>query len=178
MAAILGVDAAFPYQSLGPIASLVPFIVTSVVSLLGISGVTITSNPINPQNLPWVFNQGNLLLIGGVKRTVLLEINWPCAGLMSMLIYILVVCILMVKLDTPPKRKTIYAFVGAIGTFLVNIIRIFLIALAVAYSNINIHVFHESIGEILFIIWIIVYLVTVISIEGKISKQIGESTSA
>ncbi len=173
MAIILGLDAAFPYQSLGPLASIVPLIVVSVVSLLGFSGVTVSSNPLSSLKPPWVYNQRNLLFIRGVKRSVLLEINWPCAGIMSMLIYTLVVCILMVKMDAPLKRKTLYTVLGALGTFLVNIFRIFLIALAVSYTSIDLRVFHESIGEVLFIIWIVIYLAAVISVEGRLISREG-----
>lgn len=169
MAAILGLDAAFPYQSLGPLASVVPIIVTIIVGLLGISGVTISTNPLSPMEPPWVYNQGNLLLIGGLKRSVLLEINWPCVGIMSMLIYALVVCILMVKMEAPLKRKSIYGIIGALGTFAVNILRIYLIIIAVAYTNIDLRVFHESIGEVLFIIWIIAYLAMVVLVERKLT---------
>ena len=169
MAAILGLDAAFPYQSLGPLTSIVPIIVGIVVALLSLSGVAVSSNPLSPMDPPWIYSQGNLLLIGGLKRSVLLEINWPCIGVMSMLIYILVLFILMVKMEAPMKRKALYGIIGALGTFSVNILRIFLITLAVAYTTIDLRVFHESIGEILFIIWIVSYLAVIIHVEGKLA---------
>lgn len=170
MAAILGLDAAFPYQSLGPLTSVVPIIVGIIVGLLSFSGVAVSSNPLSPVDPPWVYSQGNLLLIGGVKRSVLLEINWPCIGVMSMLIYMLVLFILMVKMEAPMKRKALYGMIGAVGTFSVNILRIFLITLAVAYTTIDLRVFHESIGEILFVIWIVSYLAVVIYVEGKLTS--------
>ncbi|MEM2122388.1 MAG: archaeosortase/exosortase family protein [Candidatus Bathyarchaeia archaeon] len=170
MASILGLDAAFPYQSLGPLASIVPIIVGIIVALLSLSGVKVSSNPLSPVDPPWIYSQGNLLLIGGLKRSVLLEINWPCVGIMSMLIYILVLSILMVKMEAPPKRKALYGVIGALGTFSVNILRIFLITLAVAYTDIDLRVFHESIGEILFIIWIIAYLAVIVYVEGRLTS--------
>ena len=168
MAAILGLDAAFPYQSPGPLASIIPIIVMTVLGLLSISGVTISADPIAFIKPPWIYNQGNLLFVSGVKRSVILEINWPCAGIMSMLIYILVVCILMVKMASPLKRKLIYASIGAIGTFFVNIFRIFLIAYAVAYTMIDLRIFHETIGEILFVIWIVFYLAIIMIVERRL----------
>ncbi|MEM4246385.1 MAG: exosortase/archaeosortase family protein, partial [Candidatus Bathyarchaeia archaeon] len=107
----------------------------------------------------------------GHKGLMVLEINWPCAGILSMLVYMLVVVILMVKMDAPLRRKVMYAAVGAIGTFLINILRIFSITLAVAYSNVDLRVFHETIGEVLFIIWIMIYLVTTVSVESSLSKK-------
>ena len=171
MAFILGLDAAFPYQSLGPLTSLASIIVGVIVALIGLSGVKISSNPLSPMDPPWIYSQGNLLLVGGLKRSVLLEINWPCTGIMSMLIYTLVLSMLMVKMEAPLKRKALYGMVGALGTFSTNILRIFLIILAVAYTTIDLRVFHESIGEILFIIWIISYLAVVVYVEGKLANK-------
>jgi thaumarchaeosortase len=90
---------------------------------------------------------------------------------MSMLIYTLVLSMLMVKMEAPLKRKALYGIVGALGTFSTNILRIFLIILAVAYTTIDLRVFHESIGEILFIIWIISYLAVVVYAEGKLANK-------
>ena len=168
---ILLLDALFPYQSLGILASTVPFIVTSIVFLLGVSGVRIVENPFNTGNAPWVYPEGNILFMKGYKGLTVLEINWPCAGILSMLIYMLVVIILMVKLRSPIKRKIIYLIIGAIGTFFINILRIFLITLAVAYTNIELRIFHETIGEVLFIIWIMIYLITAVSVESYLSKR-------
>jgi len=164
-ALILLLDALFPYESLGALAGLVPFIVKAVVSLLWVSGVTVVEDPLKAVKPPWVYVDGNRLFLNGLKGMVVLEINWPCAGVLSMLIYSLVVAILMVKMEAPKRRKLIYLMVGAAGTFMVNVIRIFLITLAVVYSNIDLRVFHETVGEVLFVVWILIYLVSTITVE-------------
>lgn len=170
-ALILLIDALFPYESLGFLAGIVPFIVKVVVSMLWISGVSVIDNPLGRFKPPWVYVEENFLFLRGFKGLVVLEINWPCAGILSMLIYILVVVILMVKMDAPRKRKLIYLIVGAIGTFMVNIIRIFLITIAVVYSNIDLRVFHETVGEVLFVIWIVIYLMATLSIEKILASR-------
>jgi thaumarchaeosortase len=74
----------------------------------------------------------------------------------------------MVKLDAPRKRKLIYASIGAVGTFFVNVFRITLIVLYATYVSSAYSVvdaFHNSIGDILFIIWIFSYLLLVIHME-------------
>ena len=169
---VLFLDATFPYQSLGALAATVPFIVVSIVFLLGISGVHVAKSPFATAKAPWVYTEGNLLFMNGRhKGLIVLEINWPCAGILSMLIYMLVVIILMIKLKASLKRKAIYAAVGALGTYFINILRIFLITLAVAYSNIDLRVFHETIGEVLFVIWIMAYLVTAVGVENAMSRR-------
>ncbi|MEM3072022.1 MAG: archaeosortase/exosortase family protein [Candidatus Bathyarchaeia archaeon] len=168
---ILLLDALFPYESLGALAGVVPFIVKAVVSLLWVSGVSVVEDPLKAVEPPWVYVERNRLFLNGLKGMVVLEINWPCAGVLSMLIYSLVVVILMVKLEAPRKRKLIYVVVGAAGTFMVNVIRIFLITLAVVYSNIDLRVFHETVGEVLFVVWIVIYLVSTLTVEKAFASR-------
>lgn len=170
-AIILLLDALFPYESLGILAGIVPFIVRAVVSLLWASGVAVVDSPLRAVKPPWVYVDGNQLFLNGLKGMVVLEINWPCAGVLSMLIYSLVVAILMVKMEAPRRRKLIYLAVGAAGTFMVNVIRIFLITLAVAYSNIDLRVFHETVGEVLFVMWIVIYLVSTLTVEKALANR-------
>lgn len=170
-ALILLLDAFFPHQSPGVLGLIVPVIVGLVASLLWVSGVKALQNPIAASNPPWVYVKGNVLYLGGLKGFFILEINWPCAGVLSMLIYSLVIIVLMVKLNAPFKRKLAYAGLGALGTFLVNVFRIFLITLAAAYSRIDLRVFHESIGEVLFVVWIAIYLLSVLKVEGLLAGR-------
>jgi exosortase/archaeosortase family protein len=82
-----------------------------------------------------------------------------------MIVYSLVILVLMVKLDSTRKRKVLYAAIGAVGTYFVNVIRITLIVLYVTYVSLNFEAFHASIGEVLFIAWIFIYLLAVIRYE-------------
>ncbi len=170
-ALILLLDVFFPYQSIGFLAGLVPFIMNAVVFLLKISNVKILGNLFEAREPPWIYVKGNYLNVMGNHRFIILEVNWPCAGILSLLIYSLIISILMVKLNAPIKRKIVYAGLGALGTFFINIFRIYLIVLAILYSAVDLKIFHESIGEILFIIWIIIYLLTVVKIESLFSKR-------
>ncbi|HID17414.1 TPA: hypothetical protein EYP26_03880 [Candidatus Bathyarchaeota archaeon] len=170
-ALILLLDAFFPHQSPGALGLIVPVIVGLVSSFLWVSGVKFLRNPLDASNPPWVYVKGNVLYLGGLKGFVILEINWPCAGVLSMLIYSLVIIVLMVKLDAPLKRKLVYAGFGALGTFLANVFRIFLITLAAAYSRIDLRIFHESIGEALFVVWIAIYLLSVLKVEGFLAGR-------
>ena len=99
-----------------------------------------------------------------------------------MIVYSLVIVVLMVKLDAPRKRKALYAVIGAAGTYFVNVIRITLIVLYVTYISLDVETFHESIGEVLFIVWIFIFLLTVIRMENRrfrgVKPPLGTNESA
>jgi thaumarchaeosortase len=168
-ALILLLDVFFPYQSIGFLAGLVPFIMNTVILLLKVSNVKVLTNLFEAREPPWIYVKGNYLNVMGKERFVILEVNWPCAGVFSLLIYSLIISILMIKLNASIKRKIVYVSLGALGTFFMNIFRIYLIVLAILYSAVDLKIFHESIGEVLFIIWIVIYLLAVIKVESKLN---------
>ena len=154
-------DAFFPYGSLGPLQFWANFVVAGVAFLSRVFG------------LP-VYGYSNVLTIAGKHGTFRLVVFWPSVGVHSMLIYSLVMILLAAKLDAPAKRKLIYAAVGVAGTMFLNVMRIFLIALygyAYAITGDDLDAFHNSIGELLFPIWIVAFLAIVLSVEGRLSAR-------
>ena len=161
-------DAYFPENSLAFLQVWVYLIWNVVVFLLSLMGFHTNVNPSTaPLNLPSLILRGNQLFLWGYKGYVGLAIYWPSSGVVSMIIYSLVIVVLMVKLDAPRKRKAVYAIVGAVGTYFVNVIRITLIVLYITYVSSNFEAFHASIGEVLFIAWIFIYLLAVIRYENR-----------
>ena len=171
MASILLLDGVYPYESLGFLQGMVPMITEIVVGLLWLSGVYIMRTPELNAPRPSVQVIDNMLAIRGTTGYMNLLMYWPCVGILSMLIYSLIIIILMVKLEAPFKRKIIYAAVGAAGTFITNILRIFMITYYVAYISVDIKIFHENIGEVLFLVWIIAFLMIVTQSEIWISRR-------
>ena len=154
-------DAFFPYGSIGPLQFWANFIVAAVGSLSWIFGLPI-------------YGFSNLLTINGTHGFFRLAVFWPSVGVQSMLIYSLVMILLAAKLDSPLRRKVIYATIGVIGTIFLNVARIFIIAYygyAYAYTGQELDAFHNSIGEILFPIWIVVFLVIVLHVEGRLARR-------
>ncbi|MEM3506381.1 MAG: exosortase/archaeosortase family protein [Candidatus Bathyarchaeia archaeon] len=170
-ASILLLDALFPYNSLSFIAWFIPIIMELVVFLLWISGVQILRNFPMGGSAPYVYVSQNLLFIKGNHGSIVLEINWPCVGILSMLIYALLMAILMIKLNAPIRRKIFYLFIGALGTFFVNIFRIYLITWYTIFISIDVKIFHESIGESLFLAWIIAFLLIVMKLEVNLKSS-------
>lgn len=171
MAAILSLDSFFPYGSLGFLQGWVYVIWNLVLVLLRMSGVTVSTNPFLATSRPWAFLWGNRLLIIGKTGSLTLTIYWPSSGIVSMLIYSVVLLTLLLKLHSPWKRKVTYAILGAIGTFFVNVFRIFLISYYVAFISIDVNAFHEVIGEVLFIIWVIIFLSSVLYMESRTNRS-------
>jgi thaumarchaeosortase len=159
MALIISFDAFIPYSSIGPFQGLISIIVITVASMLRLCGVQVETF--------W----GYRLSIWGKKGFLIIDIYWPCAGIHSMVIYFLIIAVLMIRLDAPHRRKLIYAAFGAVGTFFINILRVFLICYYGAFVSLNVELFHQSIGEILFLIWIVIYLIAVIKIESLIIQK-------
>ncbi|MGQ9542941.1 MAG: exosortase/archaeosortase family protein [Candidatus Bathyarchaeia archaeon] len=153
MAFILLLDATFPYGSVKSLQIMVQPILAITVFLLRVVNVRVD------------YFGGESLAVWGNKGFLLIEIYWQCAGILSMIIYFLVIVILMLKLQTSVSRKLVYAFLGAVGTFFVNILRIFLIIYYGAFIDVNLRMFHESIGEVLFTVWIIFYLLLVTTVD-------------
>ncbi len=165
---LASLDAYFPENSLAFLQAWVPTVWNIVVFLLSLMGFHTTANPNNPAPPTVLFLPPNVLSIWGFKGVATLAIYWPSSGIVSMIIYSLVIVVLMVKVDAPRKRKLLYATIGAIGTYFVNIFRITLIVLYVAYiSSVHdlVEAFHQSIGDILFIAWIFLYLFLIIRLE-------------
>ena len=154
-------DAFLPYGSIGPLQFWANFIVAGVGLLAKGFGLPI-------------YGYSNILSIVGKHGQYRLIVFWPSVGVHSMLIYSLVMVLLAARLYAPMKRKLIYAAVGIAGTIFLNVFRIFLIAYygyAYATSGNDLDAFHNSIGEFLFPLWIIVFLLIVLSIEGRLSAR-------
>jgi thaumarchaeosortase len=161
-------DAYFPEDSLAFLQVWVYLIWNVVVFLLSLMGFhTNVDYSAAPIHLPSLILHGNQLFLWGYKGYVGLAIYWPSSGVVSMIIYSLVIVVLMVKLDAPRSRKAVYAVVGAVGTYFVNVIRITLIVLYITYVSSDFQAFHASIGEVLFIAWIFIYLLAVIHYENQ-----------
>lgn len=93
-------------------------------------------------------------------------IAWPCAGVHSMFLYVLIILLLFKKSSITRFRKLVYFIVGAIGTYSVNILRI------IVYFNIlttdgfdAAQTFHDAHAELLFVAWVLLYILLIICIE-------------
>jgi len=155
-------DAYYPLASFTAFQIFIPYIVFTVGNLLPLFGVSAQSFSINDQT-----GQIRSIMVVKEPRFLALEVNWPCAGIFSMLIYFALMYGLLQMWDTTKNRKVIYLTVGLIGTILVNILRIVALILFYSYFNANLIIFHQYIGALFFVAWITVFLFIVFLIEKK-----------
>lgn len=161
-AVILSLDAFFPYDTLGPLQYIVPYLVNANVSI------------INALELGTAIARDNLMFLRGEHGSMALQVFWPSAGVHSVIIYSLVMMAFLFKMNIAPKRKAIYFGLGIVGTVGVNMIRIFSLSvfvLKVSANPVEFEEFHGIAGEIMFLPWLFAYLFLVTSIETKRLKK-------
>ena len=177
-AIILSLDAFFPYDTLGPLQSIVPLYLQINQYVIGF----INNHIINVgARIPAIAN-GNLLSLNGLHGLFALKVFWPSAGVQSMIIYSLVMLAFLLKMEMPVRRKLVYFGLGIIGTASVNLIRIISLSLFALIITTNVKEwegFHSIAGEIMFLPWLGIYLASVIYIERKAAERlqkIGQQT--
>lgn len=162
-AAILSLDAFFPYDTLGPLQYVVPYLVKANVWI------------IDQLHLGTAIAKENLMLLRGDHGPMALQVFWPSAGVHSIIIYSLVMMAFLLKMNIERKRKTMYFVVGILGTIGVNMIRIFSLSvfvLKVSTDPNKFEEFHGVAGEIMFLPWIFIFLLIVTFIETKRMKRL------
>lgn len=160
---ILFLDAFFPYDSLGPLQYIVPYLVKITASLISYTDIGIA------------IARDNLLFLNGDHGPFALQVFWPSAGVHSIIIYSLVMLAFLIKTNINSTRKLMYFFIGIIGTIFINMIRLFLLSffvLKISSNGVEFEEFHSVAGEIIFIPWLIIFLITVTAIESKRLKKI------
>ena len=162
-AVILSLDAFFPYDTLGPLQYVVPYLVKTNAWI------------INTLDLGIASARDNIMFLKGDHGPFALQVFWPSAGVHSVIIYSLVMMAFLFKMNIPPKRKAVYFVLGIIGTISVNMIRIFslsLFALKISTNVAAFEEFHSVAGEIMFLPWLFVFLLIVTYVETKRIKKL------
>lgn len=161
-AVILSLDAFFPYDTLGPLQYVVPYMVQVNVWLVGIF------------DLGMATGRDNIMFLRGDHGPMVLQVFWPSAGVHSIIIYSLVMGAFLLKMNIRRDRKLIYFGLGIVGTIVVNMIRIFALswyALKVTADPQRWEEFHSVAGEIMFLPWLFAFLFAVMAIETRRMKR-------
>jgi len=162
-AVILSLDAFFPYDTLGPLQYVVPYLVQTNAWI------------ITAFDLGTATARDNLLFLKGEHGPFALQVFWPSAGVHSVIIYSLVMMAFLLKMNIPRNRKAGYFVLGILGTIGVNMIRIFslsIFALKVSTNANEFEEFHSVAGEIMFLPWLFIFLLLVTFIETRRIKRL------
>src|SRR2546430_6105990 len=161
-AIILSLDAFFPYDSLGPLQYVVPYLVRLDVFFVNLFHLGIASA------------HNNIMFLRGDHGPMALQVFWPSAGVHSIIIYSLVMMAFLLKMNIPRNRKAVYFALGVVGTIGVNVIRIFSLSLFVLKVSTNVNEFesfHGIAGEIMFLPWLFIFLLVVTYVETRHLKK-------
>jgi len=180
------IDTFYPFHTFAILQSLSPLTTSSAAFVLNIMGYDVK------------IHNRIVLYDPNVQspRFPNIEVNWPCAGIQSLIIYTLVILLFIKNLKFKPlelpvnvRRKFVSLirpvvpawlfhlvslsylflktkivliaifFVGALGTFLVNVLRIVsIIVIMLNYGMDPAFLFHSYYGELYFLAWILIYL--------------------
>ena len=159
----LSLDAFFPYDTLGPLQYVVPYLVQTNAWIITALDLGVASA------------RDNLLFLRGDHGPFALQVFWPSAGVHSVIIYSLVMMAFLLKMNIQRNRKAMYFVIGILGTIGVNMIRIFslsLFALKVSTNAAEFEEYHSVAGEIMFLPWLFIFLLIVTAIETKRMKKL------
>ena len=165
-AIILALDAFFPYDSLGPLQIIVPLYLEIDEAVINwVDKHIIDLGPGTPAAA-----EGNSLVLTGLNGPFALRVFWPSAGVHSLIIYSIVMLAFLLKMQIPVDRRVAYFVIGTVGTAAVNIVRIISLSFFPLLVTSNIQEwegYHSIAGEVMFLPWLIIYLITIWNIEQK-----------
>jgi len=99
-------------------------------------------------------------------KTASASIAWACAGVQSLLLYVLIILVFFKKADISAFRKLVYFIIGLFGTFFVNVFRVFSILVIMLNSGNDAGmIFHNTYGEIYSVVWIFLFILLIGGIE-------------
>lgn len=98
------------------------------------------------------------------------SIAWPCAGVESLLLYVLTILVFLQTLPASKRQKGIYFTAGFVVTYLVNVLRIVTIFL-IALNNGDVWVFHNYYGWMYSVSWIVFYPLIIIGLQQLINRN-------
>ncbi len=154
------IDTFYPFTSSKILESFVPPVIESTVFLLNSLG--------SAARMVSIGNGWGILVNGQLGRRFIVAINWPCAGIHSLIIYSFTIVMVLSIMSVRVRRRIVYVIVGAAGTFIVNILRIAsicLIGVNTGYEAANL--FHDSFGEIFFLVWMVIFISAVLVVETR-----------
>jgi thaumarchaeosortase len=104
-----------------------------------------------------------LLGISGTNSKAL--VGWPCAGVHSLLLFILIISLFFKRSEISNFRKAIYFVFGLFGTYFVNILRISTILIIGISDQKAATTFHNTYGELYFLTWMLFYILLIFCIQ-------------
>jgi exosortase/archaeosortase family protein len=161
---IYTIDNIFPNGEFTPFQFFVPATATLASFILSFMGYRVSLS--TAQSMPKLvaFNQNGVF---GAN------IAWPCSGVESFVIYTIVAILFLKITGYSWKEKLAYFGIGAIVTYLINILRIASIyVIGVNSDGVTVMRFHDYYAQLLSILWIAVYPLLIIGTKILFEKMV------
>jgi len=153
------IDTFYPLGLFGALQIFVPFTASSAASILRLMGYKAVEMGFTDPS----YGLGSILAVIQGKSLFSVTIFWPCAGIHSFVIYAFVILLFVKEFAVSLPRKVLYIVIGAIGTFLANVLRIVTICtIGLRIGNQAAEHFHSYYGELFFVTWVLIYLPTIV----------------
>lgn len=103
---------------------------------------------------------------GAMPKIDYVGIAYPCTDVHSLFLYTIIILVLFKRSQIPAIRKVIYFIMGAVGTYMVNVLRI-VTYFIILYDDDRAAatIFHDVYGELYFFTWIFLYIAMIICIQ-------------
>jgi len=160
MTAVYMIDTVFPFGAFKLIQLFALPTAASTAALFDFLGYkTRLTYPVGYTNFP-------RLWVGADNKSAIADVGWPCAGVHSLLLYVLIILVFFKRSKISSFRKLVYFIVGFVGTYFVNILRIYSILIVMLYYGQEAGiVFHNSYGELYFFTWMFLYILLIVFIQ-------------
>jgi exosortase/archaeosortase family protein len=169
------IDNLCPYGYFTPFQILVPTTTNLAANVLNVMGyktrITFNNSTYGSAPLLTVWDPNNL------RRSAGSYIAWPCSGIDSLIIYSAVIVLFLKNMTTSWRQRIAYFTIGAIVTYLINILRIvtiFILGMDYGMSSPQVEQFHNYYGALYSITWIVTYPLIIIGTQAlgrKIKKR-------
>ena len=151
------IDTIFPFGVFKPLQALALPTTATAAALFDLLGYSV-------QLVFPVYGQPSLpaltVVMGGKVASV--TVAWACAGVQSLLLYVLIILVFFKKADISAFRKLAYFIIGLFGTFFVNVLRVFsIVVVMLNYGNEAGTLFHNTYGELYAFIWIFLFILLI-----------------
>jgi exosortase/archaeosortase family protein len=163
------IDSVYPNGEFTPFQFLVPTTTTLAANALGFMGYQTTLNFTGTVPDLAVTDPAN------PTQPIGFSIAWPCAGIESLLIFTVTILLFLKRMPMSWQAKLGYFALGAAVTYVINVFRIVGIYLF-ALDGGDPHVFHQSIGPLFPIAWIVSYPLIILGLQSMRQKFTNKNT--
>ncbi len=155
-------DTVYPFGVFRPLQEIALPTTAATAALFDLLGYKVTLNypvQVGDSQMP------NIIVTSG-GQTANLAVSWACAGVYSLLLYVLIILVFFKRSNITSFRKVIYFIIGLFGTFTAIVLRVFAITLVYLQQGREAGMtFHNTYGELFGFTWIFAFIMIIVCVE-------------